>query len=127
MVAEDHAQSKASSRAIYNLIRQRLLSSKPDNMLPLVYVLDSILKNVKGKYIELVEEDAYKWIPEVYQKLQPLHRTKFEKVWRTWGEFQLFRPESLQKMGLCFDVRTKGRAIGSTISHQVAGINRTVR
>lgn len=125
MVAEDHLDSMASARAIYNVIRTRLLNTHRDNMLPLVYVLDSILKNVKGKYIDVVEEDAKNWMHIVYRSLLDAQRTKLEKVWKTWEEYQLFAPENWRAMGRCFDVRTSGKVIGSYIS-KVAGISRTV-
>jgi pre-mRNA cleavage complex 2 protein Pcf11 len=48
MVAEDHADSLQSAAAIYNVIREPLISPSvhSDRKLPLVYVIDSILKNV---------------------------------------------------------------------------------
>lgn len=124
MVAEDHADSKKSAMAIYNTIRKQLLGTSQDKMLPLVYVLDSILKNAKGEYIPIVEDDAANWIPEVHRRLHDSERIKLQKVWRTWSEFKIFSTDHLRAMGLCFDERVSDKAIGSSAA-KVAGISRT--
>jgi pre-mRNA cleavage complex 2 protein Pcf11 len=128
MVAEDHADSKSSAKAVYKAIRQKLLTTSRENMLPLVYVLDSILKNAKGAYIAIVEDDAASWIPIVYRKLQDDQRAKLQKVWKTWDECNIFSPARWKEMGSCFDERTTGsdKTIGSSAA-KVAGISRTVR
>jgi pre-mRNA cleavage complex 2 protein Pcf11 len=128
MIAEDYADSESSAGAIYGIIRQRLLKTTRENMLPLVYVLDSILKNVKGNYVNILEKDAIDWMPIVYQKLQDAQRAKLQKVWKTWNEFKLFSTENWKAIGRCFDDRSSVASIGlpTTIS-QVAGITRTVR
>jgi hypothetical protein len=126
MVAEDHADSALSAKALYEIIRERMLHTSTENMLPLVYVLDSILKNAKGHYITVVEKDAANWMPVVYKRLPDPQRAKLEKVWRTWNEFKVFNPESWKSMGACFDSRLSDKAIGSSTA-KVAGISRTVR
>lgn len=128
IIAGDHSESRSSASAIYQIIRQRLLSTTRDNMLPLVYLLDSILKNVKGFYIDLVQEDAEKWMPTVHQKLQDAQRAKLKKVWNTWEEFKIFSTDAWKAMGRCFDSQSSNgnSVIGSTLSN-VAGIARTVR
>jgi pre-mRNA cleavage complex 2 protein Pcf11 len=120
MVAEDHAETTASAKAIYDIIRKRIMSTGRDNLLPLVYVLDSILKNVKGKFIDVVEVDVAKWMPVVYRQLQKPQRAKLQKVWKTWNEFKIFSTDSWKAMGECFDEGA------STKATNVAGITRTV-
>lgn len=97
-------------------------------MLPLVYVLDSILKNVKGFYIDLVQEDAEQWMPKVHHKLQDAQRARLKKVWTTWDEFKLFSTDAWKAMGRCFDSQSSNgkSVVGSSLSN-VAGIARTVR
>ena len=127
MVAEDHAASGKSAAAIYKTIRQRLMTSSPALLLPLVYVLDSILKNAKGQYVTIIENDASNWIPEVHRKLpDDAQRGKLQKVWRTWQEFNIFPPDKWKLMGACFDLRVDEKALTSS-SDKVAGISRTVR
>lgn len=125
MIAGDYAESKSSASSIYQIIRERLLDTSRDNMLPLVYLLDSILKNVRGFYIDIVQDDAAKWMPKVYQKLQDVQQAKLKKVWNTWEEFNIFSKEAWKAMGSCFDNQT-GSIVGSSVS-DIAGISRTVR
>lgn len=126
MVAEDHSDSRTGSKAIYQIIRDKLLSSPREKLLPLVYLVDSILKNAKGHYVEEVENDAANWIPAVHKKLQEPQKAKLEKVWKTWNDMRIFSPEKLKAMGRCFDESVSGNSLSSSAA-QVAGINRTVR
>lgn len=102
MVAEDHAESSRNAAAIYNIIRKSLVSDNVhcDRKLPLVYVVDSILKNVKGQFIPIVEKDASDWLPVVYQALPTDKRAKLEKVWKLWKN--TFEKEKWEEMGKCF-------------------------
>lgn len=125
MIAGDYAESKSSAGCVYQIIKERLLSTNRDNMLPLVYLLDSILKNVRGFYIDLVQDDAVNWMPKVYHKLQDAQQAKLKKVWNTWEEFNIFSTEAWKAMGSCFD--NQGGSILSSAVSDVAGIARTVR
>jgi hypothetical protein len=126
MVAEDYSDSKPAATAIYQVIRDRLLKSPRDKILPLVYAIDSILKNARGHYIAVVEQDAGNWIPTVYRQLQEPQKAKLEKVWKTWNDARIFSPESLKAMGRCFDENVSGKSL-TTSMEPVAGISRTVR
>lgn len=125
MIAGDYAESKSSAGSIYQVIRDRLLATSRDNMLPLVYLLDSILKNVRGFYIDIVQDDAANWMPKVYHKLQDAQQAKLKKVWNTWEEFKIFSTEAWKAMGSCFDHQS-GSILNCAVS-DVAGIARTVR
>jgi pre-mRNA cleavage complex 2 protein Pcf11 len=150
MVAEDHADSKGRARAIYSVIKHRLLSTgSSSNLLPLVYVIDSILKNVKGAYVDIIGSDAPTWLACVHRKLPDAQqRQKLQKVYKTWVDLHLFSPERLQAMGRCFDQpssteRTTGAtatltttvasssspigALAGGLKQVVAGITRAVR
>jgi len=104
MVAEDHAESSKNAAAIYNIIRESLISTSVhcDRKLPLVYVVDSILKNVKGRFIPIVEKDAANWLPVVYQALPEEKRAKLEKVWNLWNKKGVFAKANWEEMGRCF-------------------------
>jgi len=125
IIAGDYADSKTSANAIYQLIRHRLLTTGRDNMLPLVYVLDSILKNVKGVYVNLVQEDAAEWMSTIFHKMQDSQRAKLKKVWKTWEEFNIFSSDAWRAMGRCFDNPSIGNSTVISTSN-VAGITRTV-
>jgi pre-mRNA cleavage complex 2 protein Pcf11 len=119
MVAEDHADSKQSAAALYDCIRKPLVSPRVsrDRKLPLVYVLDSILKNVKGEFIPLVEQDAKTWMPVVYQVLPEDQRAKLKRVWNMWRDVNLFSLEHWKQMGECFSapVNNQFRAADGTL------------
>eukprot|EP00980_Cylindrotheca_fusiformis_P018602 scaffold6162_cov154-Cylindrotheca_fusiformis.AAC.12 len=104
MVAEDHADSEMNAAAIYNVIRKPLVNPNisSEYKLPLVYVIDSILKNVKGKYIPVIEKDAKSWLPIVYQALPEDKRMKLRKVWNLWRESGVFEESKWKEMGSCF-------------------------
>jgi pre-mRNA cleavage complex 2 protein Pcf11 len=142
MVAEDHADLRGSARQIYNVIRNRLMTtSNNSNLLPLVYVLDSILKNVKGRYIQVIEDDAASWLGGVYRKLPDLQKQKLKKVYQTWVDARLFNEERLKAMGRCLEAGGGGIAGSTSAANQpsssalsgglrtaiVAGITRAVR
>jgi pre-mRNA cleavage complex 2 protein Pcf11 len=105
MVAEDHAGSTRSAAAIYDIIRQSLMSPDVncDRKLPLVYVVDSILKNVKGEFIPTIENDAKNWMPIVFKALSDDKRAKLKKVWNLWKDANVFSSkEKWEEMGQCF-------------------------
>ena len=125
MVSEDYSESKNASQTLYKIVRDRIMKSTRERLLPLVYLIDSILKNAKGHFVKLVEDDAENWMPLVFQKLQENQKLKLQKVWKTWGDSQLFDSHKLKVMGRCFD-RNPNSSIKQTISTEVAGITRTV-
>lgn len=132
MVAEDHAESSGNAAAIYNIIRESLISTSVhcDRKLPLVYLIDSILKNVKGRFIPLVENDAANWLPVVYKALPEEKRAKLEKVWNLWNKGTsagVFAKDKWEEMGRCFSENNGGTdtTINSDLSK--AGLSLGVR
>ncbi|KAL7557156.1 hypothetical protein ACA910_002436 [Epithemia clementina (nom. ined.)] len=124
MVSEDYSDSMTASKKLYKIIRERIMRSSRERLLPLVYLIDSILKNAKGHFIKIVENDAENWLPLVFQKLSENQKHKLQKVWKTWGDTNLFEAAKLKVMGRCFD-RSSNSSIKQTISTEVAGITRT--
>jgi len=107
MIAEDYSVAfPKSSSTIYHAIRDLLLSRdvRADCKLPLVYVIDSILKNVRGDYIQIMQDDIHDWMGTVSQMLEndDTAQNKLRKVWNTWKEFDIFPENSWKKMGRCF-------------------------
>ncbi len=106
MIAEDHAESSQNAGAIYGVIRESLISTHVhcDRKLPLVYLVDSILKNVKGEFTPIVENDAANWLPVVFRSLPEEKRAKLEKVWNLWnkGGTSVFAKDKWEEMGRCF-------------------------
>jgi pre-mRNA cleavage complex 2 protein Pcf11 len=134
MVAEDHADSRHNAAAIYNVIRKRLIEANVDYKLPLVYVIDSILKNVKGNYIKVIEQDVKTWMPIVHQALSEDNGVKLKKVWNLWKDGCIFEESKWREMGSCFsagaalvsqDSSTGGPGTNATLEQ--AGITHGVR
>jgi len=92
-----------------------------------VYVIDSILKNVKGFYISVIQEDAEKWLPIVSSKLDDEQRSRLKKVWQTWNEAHLFDVDKWKAMGRCFNAEaSSGNPVAVSVLQPVAGIARMV-
>lgn len=102
MVAEDHANSAKAAAAIYRCIQQPLLKGPRESKLPLVYVIDSILKNVKGKFTIIIQNDAKNWMPLVYTQINQDQKAKLKKTWNSWNQFNIFDEGPWREMGACF-------------------------
>jgi pre-mRNA cleavage complex 2 protein Pcf11 len=136
MAAEDFATSPTSAQTIYNCIRSRLIDratpgiSSPDRKLPLVYVLDSLLKNVKGVYIDIIQDDAATWMSTVYDMFDKANKenekARLKKVWNTWREFGVIQDEEKwRQIGECFiKADEKAKAVADARANPVAGIGR---
>jgi hypothetical protein len=129
MVAEDHAGSYKNASAIYACIKNPLVdpSVSSARKLPLVYVIDSILKNVGGHFVTIIHEDAKNWLPIVYSTLPPDQQAKLKKVWNLWKG--IFDDASWKEMGSCFltNIGVAKLAASQVAVAPVAGIPRAVR
>ncbi len=132
MIAEDYSVSfPVSSLKIYRAIRDLLLSKdiSSDCILPLVYVIDSVLKNAKGLYIGIMQKDIKQWMEPVYNVLEgnEMARSKLRKVWNTWNEFKIFPFDEWKEMGKCFTDEDDQLAAAKKIADaktKAAGIER---
>lgn len=130
MVAEDYSDHEGSAKKIYKAICDRLLTCEsPSYVLPVMYVLDSILKNNNPKqqpqiFRTLVEQDAADWMPKLHRRLDANQKQKLQKVWKTWynDTFRLFEETTWKTMGQCFTASP-----AETTATSVSGIARTVR
>ena len=106
MIAGDYTESSSCARLLYDCIRAPLVSTRvsSDRKLPLVYVLDSILKNAGSIFQQIMENDIKNWMPIVYKHLHKnkTSQQKLKKVWKTWKEFNLFTDTNWKQMGTCF-------------------------
>mmetsp|Transcript_18028 Transcript_18028/g.49086 ORF Transcript_18028/g.49086 Transcript_18028/m.49086 type:complete len:589 (+) Transcript_18028:111-1877(+) len=129
MMAEDFSDSRKGAQMLYRIIRDRLMNQAihEKQLLPLIYLIDSIVKNAKGEFISVVEADAPTWISHAWNRLrneEPL-KLKLQKVWKTWNDGNIFDAQQLKLMGQCFDVSNKNVKTQSNPSTEVAGISRT--
>ena len=100
MIAEDY--SNAACEQIYQSIRDLLVDPKVavGRKLPLVYLFDSILKNARGHYIELMEmEETSSWVNAVHEQLSQANREedllKLRRVLNTWKQFHIFKQQDV--------------------------------
>ena len=106
--ADDFSELPTSASKIYNCIKTRLLvKSSPGRLIPLVYVVDSLLKNVGGSYIDIILNDASEWMGSVHDTLQKSGDTSgvggLKKVWNTWKDQGVVKnEETWRKIGECF-------------------------
>ena len=112
MAAEDFASSPNSASTIHDCICSRLIDrtspgiSSPNRKIPLVYVLDSLLKNVKGVYINIIQDNAATWMSTVYNMFDEANmeceKASLRKVWNTWKEFGVIDDNKWRQIGQCF-------------------------
>jgi pre-mRNA cleavage complex 2 protein Pcf11 len=121
-IAEDYADSKIGADAVYQCLRKPLVDERVsiDRKIPLLMAIDSILKNCKGYFISMVEEDAKHWVPLLHDRLPPgKPRETLERVWKIWREMGIFPESSWKQMGTCFLSNTgisKFQVASSTIN-----------
>lgn len=151
MIAEDYAKAyPKSSRHIYNAIKELLLSHsmKPRCKLPLVYVIDSILKNARGLFIEIMKEDFnstnsedgdenkgkdINWMKDVFDYLgnDEVSKVKLRKTWKTWNKWEqseIFPLDVWSKIGQCFideDEKAQNAKKTADAKARAAGIQRS--
>lgn len=82
MIAEDHLPHCA---AVVSAIERKVLSEEPDRKLPFLYLLDSICKNVGGKYIEQFAKNIPSLVGGVYDVSSPKVRTAVHALIKTWN------------------------------------------
>ena len=135
MAAEDFDSSPKSAAVIFNCVRSRLVDcttpgiSSPDRKLPLVYVLDSLLKNVKGVYIDIILGDAADWLTAVYNIFDKARKedekARLKKVWNSWKQFGVITDEERwRQIGQCFVATESSAGGGDASSSDATGIAR---
>ena len=135
MAAEDFVSSPTSAKTIYDCIRSRLVDqttpgiSSPDRKLPLVYVLDSLLKNVRGVYVRIIQDDAQNWMSTVYDIFDKANKedekARLKKVWNTWkNQGAITDEERWRQIGQCFLMADEKEKAAADAKTTAAGIGR---
>ena len=76
--------------AIVRTIEQRVAQAAPDKKLPVMYLLDSISKNVGGAYVDAFAVRLPQTIGTIYAAAGPKMRTSLQNLVKTWnGVFPL--------------------------------------
>ena len=117
MIADDYQTIPTIAKQLYGCMRAMLVdqhqAQNPDIKLPLVYLLDSIFKNVGGIFIGLASKDANIWVRKVFETVKNADKTRLRRVHSTWRDAALFTEDKLKVMARCFeeeDARTKQAA-----------------
>ncbi|CAG8514370.1 1235_t:CDS:10 [Ambispora gerdemannii] len=72
------------ARAIVQAIEDQIKVSLPPQKLPVLYLLDSISKNVGGVYITLFSHNLLHTFIDAYHAVDDATKQKFERVLNTW-------------------------------------------
>ncbi|KAG9301109.1 hypothetical protein G9A89_012492 [Geosiphon pyriformis] len=72
------------ARAIVQAIEDQIKGSPPPQKLPVLYLLDSISKNVGGTYIQLFSHNLLHTFIDAYNVVDDATKQKFERVLATW-------------------------------------------
>ncbi|XP_070554002.1 pre-mRNA cleavage complex 2 protein Pcf11-like [Ptychodera flava] len=84
MLAEENV---AYAPHVVRLIEERLNQAKPAEKLPVLYLLDSILKNISGTYQNLFAKNIVNIFCGVFAKVDEKTRQAMFKLRTTWSEY----------------------------------------
>lgn len=104
MMAEDYIHS---APLIVQIIEKHLARVRPEGKLPVLYLIDSILKNIKKEYLELFSRNIVSTFCSVFEKVEdPTTRAHLFKLRQTW--IDVFPPKKLMGIDMrCNDVDEK--------------------
>ncbi|KAF9915615.1 hypothetical protein BX616_005736, partial [Lobosporangium transversale] len=72
------------SKVIVQTIEERIRTAPPSQKLPTLYLIDSIIKNVGGPYLNLFARTIVNLFLDAYQVVDAATKASFEKVLGTW-------------------------------------------
>jgi hypothetical protein len=131
MIAEDYAPLERSASELYNLIRDMLLNPKvaAGRKLPLIYVIDSILKNAKGQYVPIIERTASEWINATCKVLKNNEgeRDKFRRIFYSWRDAGIFQTVPMELMLDAFESADTPAVVNENSHHHIFSNEITVK
>jgi hypothetical protein len=81
--------------------------------LPVLYLMDSIIKNVGGVYIQLFSKNLFNTFCNAFDKVDFTTKNDLVRLWQTWKDSNLFTPQLLKKieirMNTLLEQRTGGK------------------
>ncbi|KAF9963230.1 hypothetical protein BGZ70_007547 [Mortierella alpina] len=88
------------SKVIVQTIEERLRTAPPNQKLPTLYLIDSIIKNVGGPYLNLFARTIVNLFLDAYAVVDSSAKASFEKVLGTWPNWnsQLFPRDVIARM-----------------------------
>jgi len=93
------------ANVIVDCIEARLRKVPADQMLPLMYLIDSICKNHGSPYKEMFNHNLVSNFAYIFQQVSEKVRSNLYKLRITWGgNFQIFTPAVLHQVGQSLSV-----------------------
>lgn len=92
MVAQENT---ASAAGIASCILDRVKRTLPERRLPLIYLMDSIIKNVGGAYAASFELDVVPLYLATFDHVDAKTKASLEKLLATWRQYRSFPPTLL--------------------------------
>ncbi|KAF9147708.1 hypothetical protein BG015_010610 [Linnemannia schmuckeri] len=93
-------ENASVSKVIVQTIEERLRTAPANQKLPTLYLIDSIIKNVGGPYLNLFARTIVTLFLDAYAVVDSSAKASFEKVLGTWPNWtsQLFPKELITKI-----------------------------
>ncbi|KAG0027968.1 hypothetical protein BGZ81_005130 [Podila clonocystis] len=93
-------KNPGAANIIVPIIEERLRTAHPSQKLPMLYLIDSIIKLVGGPYLDLFERIIVNLFLDAYSVVDSSTKASIEKVLRTWPNFQtqLFSRETVARI-----------------------------
>ncbi|KAF7987800.1 hypothetical protein HCN44_003663 [Aphidius gifuensis] len=95
MLADDNVEHAS---AIVEAVENHLEKVRPEIKLPVLYLIDSIVKNVSGAYLNLFAIKIVKTFSGVFEKVDETTRSSMWKLRQTWKD--VFSPQKLYSLDL---------------------------
>lgn len=78
-------ENRAAANGICFVIESRLALASPDKKLPLLYLLDSIVKNIGGEFLQRFRGSIFKTFTSAYDTSKADVRASLKKLLGTWA------------------------------------------
>lgn len=80
------ANNKCEASVIVDMIESRLRAAQPEVILPILHVVDAILKHVGKEYISLFSFKLIKLLASIFPRITDEHKLKMLELRKTWGK-----------------------------------------
>ncbi|KAI8820170.1 uncharacterized protein EV422DRAFT_81543 [Fimicolochytrium jonesii] len=77
-------ENVGAAGAIVKAIEDQMRNAQPKQKLPVLYLMDSIMKNVGGAYISIFARNIVRTFASAFEQVDPADRQRFVKVLATW-------------------------------------------
>ncbi|KAJ3277208.1 hypothetical protein HDV01_000260 [Terramyces sp. JEL0728] len=81
IIAEENL---ANAPVIVQAIEQQLSNAQPGFVIPLLYLMDSILKNVGKGYVAAFQKNLVRVFSDAYTKVNDADKARFQRTLQTW-------------------------------------------